>query len=694
MVPPPLREPQPHTSALDELGPRAYEERAVPDPIGPLARAHRRVRSLALLVGAPAVFLLGGALPSSGEAFEAPVRVGSALLVALGATLLVRRWVLGASLVTLGLLGTVGAHALALVTQPHAVVLALAVVVVVVLTSLATPPEHHMRRAPAWQPPVLHTLALSSLAGWFVIVALERESLLDQSVAAATLVLSLLGIGVWSWRERRRRRWLGVASIVVFGALAGFARDFDAILSAALPAALLPLFVVRGNEGSWVASAASSVLEHPPRMLVVTFLVLCVGGTVLLALPVATESGVPISIVDAAFTSVSAVCVTGLSTVDTPTTFSPFGEGALVLLIQVGGLGIMTFYTAALAALGQRLSLRHESTIAASFNVRERQELVKTLGRLIGFTFGVEAVGAALLSAAFAFQGEALGSAVWRGVFTSISAFCNAGFALQSDNLVSYQDDPFVLHVVATQIVLGGLSPAVAFALPRLASRRAVALQVKLGLATTAFLLVAGTVLYAFLEWDASLRGMSVGDRLHNAWFQSVTLRTAGFNSVDLVETRPATQTMMIVWMFVGGNPGGTAGGAKTTTAALLVLMVIAAMRGRAYVDVFGRRVPHATIYRAAAVFTVGILAAVGLLAALQLTQAMDLNVAVFETVSALGTVGLSIGGTARLDEVGKVLVMFGMFAGRLGPLTLFLFLSEQKGDELWKHPEEEVDVG
>jgi trk system potassium uptake protein TrkH len=463
-----------------------------------------------------------------------------------------------------------------------------------------------------------------------------------------------------------------------------------------LPVALLPLVVVRGNEGSWVASTASSVLEHPPRMLVVTFLLLCFGGTVLLALPAATESGQPIAVVDAAFTAVSAVCVTGLATVDTPTTFSPFGEGALLLLIQVGGLGIMTFYTAALAALGKRLSLRHESSIAASANVRERQELVRTLVRLIVFTFVVEAIGAVLLTVAFLLHGEGFSSAFWRGIFTSVSAFCNAGFALQSDNLIGYQEDPFVLHVVATVIVLGGLSPAAALAIPRLARRRRlpVPLQAKLALVTTAFLLFGGFVLYAFLEWNVSLAGMSAGDRLHNAWFQSVTLRTAGFNSVDLVQTRPATQTMMIVWMFVGGTPGGTAGGAKTTTAALLVLMVVAAMRGQSYVDVFGRRVPHSTIYRAGAVFTVGILAAVGLLVGLQLTQSMELHVAIFETVSALATVGLSIGGTAQLDEVGKVLVMFGMFAGRVGPLTLFLFLTEQRGDELWKHPEEEVDVG
>jgi trk system potassium uptake protein TrkH len=669
---------------------------AVSDPIGPLARAHRRVRSLALVVGAPAVLLLGGALPSTGEPFETPARIGAASLVVLGAALLVRRWVLGASLVTLGLLGTVGAHALALATKPHAVVLALAVVVVIVLTSLATPPEHHARRPPKWQPPVMHTLALSSLAGWFVVVALERDVALDRWVTAATLASALIGVGIWTWRERRPRRWLGLAGLVLFAGVAAFARDLDALLSAALPVALLPLVVVRGNEGSWVASTASSVLEHPPRMLVVTFLLLCFGGTVLLALPAATESGQPIAVVDAAFTAVSAVCVTGLATVDTPTTFSPFGEGALLLLIQVGGLGIMTFYTAALAALGKRLSLRHESSIAASANVRERQELVRTLVRLIVFTFVVEAIGAVLLTVAFLLHGEGFSSAFWRGIFTSVSAFCNAGFALQSDNLIGYQEDPFVLHVVATVIVLGGLSPAAALAIPRLARRRRlpVPLQAKLALVTTAFLLFGGFVLYAFLEWNVSLAGMSAGDRLHNAWFQSVTLRTAGFNSVDLVQTRPATQTMMIVWMFVGGTPGGTAGGAKTTTAALLVLMVVAAMRGQSYVDVFGRRVPHSTIYRAGAVFTVGILAAVGLLVGLQLTQSMELHVAIFETVSALATVGLSIGGTAQLDEVGKVLVMFGMFAGRVGPLTLFLFLTEQRGDELWKHPEEEVDVG
>ncbi|MCB9616870.1 MAG: potassium transporter TrkH [Sandaracinus sp.] len=657
------------------------------------ARAHRLARSYALLAGTPAVFLLGGALPTGDEGFELPVRVGAVCLFALGAWLLPARWTHGAALITFALLATVGAHALALRTRPDLVVFALAAVVAVMLTTLTAPSEIG-RRPPDWRPPVVHTLALASLAGWFVVVALERDAWPELGVALATTVAACVGTVVWIQRERRKRRYVGVALLALSAVLLGFAQGLPGLLSAALPASLATLALVRGNDGSWVREAAASVLEHPPRMLVVTFLVLCVGGALLLSLPVATENGEAIGLVDAAFTAVSAVCVTGLATVDTPTTFSPFGEGVLLLLIQVGGLGIMTFYTAALAALGQRLSLRHESTIAASINVRERQQLLRTLAQLIGFTFVVEIVGGALLTLAFAMRGEPILSALWRGLFTSISAFCNAGFALQSDSLVGYQDDAFVLHVVAVVIVLGGLSPAAALALPSLVRRRPVALQIKLGLATSVALLLVGFVLYGFLEWDASLAELAPLDRVHNAWFQSVTLRTAGFNSVDLATTRPATQTMMIAWMFVGGSPGGTAGGAKTTTAALLVLMVVAAMRGRTYVDVFGRRIPHATVYRAAAVFTVGVLSAIGLLAGLQLTQSMDLGVAVFEAVSALATVGLSIGGTAQLDEVGKVLIMFAMFAGRVGPLTLFLFLSEQKGDELWKHPEEEVDVG
>jgi trk system potassium uptake protein TrkH len=183
-------------------------------------------------------------------------------------------------------------------------------------------------------------------------------------------------------------------------------------------------------------------------------------------------------------------------------------------------------------------------------------------------------------------------------------------------------------------------------------------------------------------------------DRIHNAWFQSVTLRTAGFNSVDITTVRPSTLLLMILWMFIGGNPGGTAGGIKTTTAAILVLSVVNAVRGYWSITVFARRITERTFYKAVVIATLGFATVLLAVLAMQLTQAMPMRDAVFEVVSALGTVGLSVGGTGRLDDVGKVIISACMFAGRVGPLTLLMFLSQRTGPRVWRRPEEEIDVG
>jgi trk system potassium uptake protein TrkH len=312
------------------------------------------------------------------------------------------------------------------------------------------------------------------------------------------------------------------------------------------------------------------------------------------------------------------------------------------------------------------------------------------------FTFVTEALGAACLWVAFIGQSDSLWQALWQAVFTSVSAFCNAGFALQSDNLVSYQRQPWVLHVVAALIVAGGLSPLVVLSIPDALRRtgRPVAAQIKLALSTTLLLLVIGCVFILTVEWGNTLGGLSLWHRIHNAWFQSVTLRTAGFNSIDIAAVRPATLTLMIVWMFIGGSPGGTAGGIKTTTVATLALAVSAAVRGRWTVTCFRRRLSHRTVYKATAIASVGAVVVLVSLVIMQLTQAMPTGTALFEVVSALGTVGLSIGGTSLLDEVGKLLIMACMFMGRVGPLTLFMFLSHRPQQSVWERPEEEIEVG
>jgi trk system potassium uptake protein TrkH len=457
---------------------------------------------------------------------------------------------------------------------------------------------------------------------------------------------------------------------------------------------LLVLLVGRRDEDSGASAILTSLLEHPPRLLVATFAAQCALGGFLLVLPAASDRPDGVSLIDALFTSVSATCVTGLTVLDTARDFTWVGQLTILGLIQVGGLGIMTFSAAAVLALARRMSVRHEATAADLIGANSVGELQQALVRVLALTFSIEAAGALGLATCFWLAGDAPGYALWRGVFTSISAFCNAGFGLQTDNLVPYAAHPAVLHIVAALIILGGLGPAVIVAAPGLLRGSLTSLHARLAAAVTAALLFAPVPLFAALEWSRSFSHLSPLDRLHNAWFLSVTLRTAGFNATDLTAVSPATALVMMVLMIIGGSPGSTAGGMKTTTVGVLVLAVRAAVAGKADLEVFGRTVAYTVVYRAGAIATMcaGIVGVATLL--LLVTQPLDLQQALFEATSATGTVGLTIGATARLDDIGKLVIMACMFAGRVGPLTLLLLFEGSARKSRASLPFESVPVG
>lgn len=542
-----------------------------------------------------------------------------------------------------------------------------------------------------------------ALGCWVLWVAMDAPGAMY--LAAPVRWAGFVALSFGAWRASRRlgtqmlRSCLVLSAYALVGATIFYLRE-RIFLVATLPVALaiatgLSLrrrrAVIMGQETWW-----EPLLGHPERLFVGTFAALSILGAVALSLPISTTGDDPLSGLDAIFTSTSAVCVTGLITIDTPLDLSAFGQVIVLVLIQVGGLGIMTFSTAILWALGGRMSLRHEGAVASLISTRDRGRLFATAQRIVVFTLVTEAVGAAVLMTLFLLEGDSWGMAAWRGVFTSISAFCNAGFALQSDSLIPYQTAPLILHTVGTLIILGGLSPLAVFAIVPLARRCVVPIlaQAKLALAAAGVLLVGGFLFMLAFEWDASLAGLSLQDKLHNAWFQSVTLRTAGFNSVDLTVIQPATLTLTLIWMFIGGSPGSTAGGVKTTTIAVLVLSVIQSIRGRASLEVFGKLIPERTRGRAAAIIAVAASTGVMALVAIQLTQGMSNRLAVFEVFSALGTVGLSIGGTGQLDGVGKIIIIICMFVGRVGGLSLLMFLSARTYVPRVGRPEEEVDVG
>jgi trk system potassium uptake protein TrkH len=460
-----------------------------------------------------------------------------------------------------------------------------------------------------------------------------------------------------------------------------------------VPLAMVVLLRRPGLPSRVLAALADTVLSHPARLLAVTFGLLSLLGALLLKLPLAAAPGKFITGIDAAFTAMSAVCVTGLIVLDTPNDFSFAGQLILLLLIQLGGLGIMSFSTAAFALLGRRLSLRHESAVA-DLLAHHRGEMFGAVQRMLIVTVSAELAGALIMWGLFVSAGDTTAMAFWRALFTSVSAFCNAGFALQSDSLIPYQQLPATLHVVATLVIIGGLSPPVVAELPRIARGRALSVHAKMVLIVSAALLIGGALLIGALEWSNTLRPLDHIDRVHGAWFQSVITRTAGFNSVDIAALRPATIWIMTALMFVGGSPGSTAGGIKTTTLAVLFIAVRSAMRGRWEAEALGRSIRTATVFKAAALTTIAVAAVFVGVVAIEVTQPLPLDLALFEVVSALGTVGLSMGATALLDDVGKVVIMSCMFLGRIGPLTLFLFLRERHIDTPWRMPQTEVDVG
>lgn len=421
------------------------------------------------------------------------------------------------------------------------------------------------------------------------------------------------------------------------------------------------------------------LLAHPARMLLITFLSLSAVGTLLLMLPMSVTH--EIAWVDAAFTAFSAVCVTGLIVLDTPVDFTMTGQGFILILIQLGGLGIMGITTVAIHAMGRRLSLRQERALTAITDTNHH-DLLRSFGLILKYTLIIELFGGLLLTGLFHMEGNggSWSRCAWQGFFTSISAFCNAGFALQSDSLISWRQTPMILHTVALLIILGGIAPAtVMMVWGKLHLNRRITAAGKITLMTTVALLGLGFFFFLSCEWDGILAGLPLADKVHNAWFLAVTLRTAGFNSVDLVGTGGPAFLVMLLSMFIGGSPGGTAGGIKTTTMGVLCMTFWSNIRSRDEVTVGRRVITAGTVYRAVTVVLAGAFVWFLTVFMLEITQEISMRSIVFEATSAIATVGLSIGATGQLDEIGKVIVIGAMFLGRIGPITLFMLLSDER---------------
>jgi trk system potassium uptake protein TrkH len=447
----------------------------------------------------------------------------------------------------------------------------------------------------------------------------------------------------------------------------------------------------------------------PPRLLLGSFLLLIAFGTLGLKLLPGLYTGAPLRWVDALFTATSAVCVTGLIVVDTATYFTFWGQAFILLLIQLGGLGILTFTTLIILALGRRLSFHHEAVTAHHAGVAEDIDVRRLVRSIVVYTLLFEAAGALLLFVAWLPRYPTVGAA-WHAVFQSISAFCNAGFSTFSDSLMGFQNAPFVLLVIMLLIVAGGLGFLTLEELKlgwlgRSEGRLRLSLHSRLVLAATAVLLVGGWGIFAALEWFNTLGPMPVWQKLLNALFMSVTSRTAGFNTVDYSSTADSTDFVTIIWMSIGGSPGSTAGGVKTTTVAVLALLALSRLRGHRVTSIWKRTIPEETIERSVGLVIVAfvvVTTAILLMSVRELGTATHPQVAggfvrhMFETVSAFNTVGLSMGVTSNLSVFSRLLTIILMYVGRTGPLTLAsaIALREPKKAGEFRYAYEDIIIG
>ena len=458
-----------------------------------------------------------------------------------------------------------------------------------------------------------------------------------------------------------------------------------------------PVTGVRDGSSRRARSDAARA-PHPGRIIAGAFASAVAVGTLLLSLPVATADGHRASLLDSLFTATSAVCVTGLVTVDTGTYWSGFGTVVILLLIQVGGLGIMTLASVFAVLVSRRLGLRARLIAQAETKALRAADVRRLVLKVVVFSLVAEAVVAAVLTVRFAAgYAEAWPSALWDGVFHAVSAFNNAGFSLNADSLVRYVADPWISVTVAAAVIVGGLGFPVVFELARSwRSPRTWSVLTRITVVVTAALLVVGTVGMLIAEGGnpRTLGSLGGGSRVLAAFFSAVMPRTAGFNSLDVSAFEPDTLLLTDVLMFIGGGSAGTAGGIKVTTFGLLAYVLWAEMRGDPDVGVGRRRVPAANQRQALAVALLGIGLVIGTtLVLLELTKA-SLDVVLFEVVSAFATVGLSAGLTGTLPPGGQLLLVGLMFIGRIGPLTLASGLALRERVRRHQLPEERTIVG
>lgn len=445
--------------------------------------------------------------------------------------------------------------------------------------------------------------------------------------------------------------------------------------------------------------------KSPHLWLLASFAAAITLGAILLLLPWAQNQAFPrLSVIDAIFTATSATCVTGLTTVCVCERFTAFGKCVILTLIQLGGLGIMTFAAFCIQIAGRRLSTKDESIFSLSAGGSTNFTFRGLLRLTFIFTFAIETIGAAILYNRFQFCGYSPANALFFGIFHAISAFCNAGISLFKDSLCSFSSDTIVSMTMLALMWLGGIGFLVIgnvfhirFWSRDLKKRGRINLQSRIALGTSLILTLAFLVLFILLEWHHSLAKLDTCPKIISAVFQSITCRTSGFNMVDMTTLSMPTRFLTMAMIFVGGAPGSTAGGIKTTTLAVLLLTMWSFIRRQPETVLRNRTIPGSTVREALAICMLTLIFIGFIFGVLLITESeagSDPFSLLFETFSACGTSGLSLGATGNLTTPGRALIIAAMFFGRIGPLTIAFCVGRSNSLIRIRYPEENVAVG
>lgn len=441
---------------------------------------------------------------------------------------------------------------------------------------------------------------------------------------------------------------------------------------------------------------------RPFKILAIGFATVIFTGATLLSLPISSVSGQFTSFLDTIFTATSAVCVTGLVVKDTGLYWSTFGQLVIMILIEIGGLGFMAMSTIFAILVGKKITLKERLVMQEAYNTFNLQGVISHVRYMLLFTFSVQGLAAIILMTQF-IPMYGVWKGIYFGIFHAISAFCNAGFDLLGNftSVTVINTNVVVLMTLAMLINIGGLGYMVwreiFSGITHKKMKNALSLHSKVVITISLILVFGGTLVFLIFEWNnpATMQGMSFPHKLVNSFFSSTTPRTAGFNSISNSEMSPAGKLVTMAFMFIGGSPGSTAGGVKTSTLGILIFTLISVLKGRDQTEVFGRHLSQSTVYRAVAVFLMGILIVVLGVTVLSINEVgATFEQILYEVLSAFGTVGLTEGITPGLTAVSKITLSTIMYLGRVGPLTVMLALAGQKQKVNIKYPEGKLLIG